>query len=60
MSVPHYAAYHSEYNFVEPDSFIPERWLAEGIDGHDPRFAADKKSAMNPFSTGPRNCIGMK
>ncbi|THW45121.1 cytochrome P450 [Aureobasidium pullulans] len=59
VSVPHYAAYHSEYNFVEPNSFIPERWLAEGIDGHDPCFAADKKSAMNPFSTGPRNCIGM-
>lgn len=40
--------------WVEPESFIPERWLG------DERFADDKRASFHPFSTGPRNCIGMK
>lgn len=27
LSVSHYAAYHSERNFRDPDSWVPERWL---------------------------------
>ncbi|KIN02897.1 hypothetical protein OIDMADRAFT_160486 [Oidiodendron maius Zn] len=46
------AAHHSPGNFRDPESFIPERFLG------DPRFATDNKGALNPFSTGPRNCIG--
>ncbi|KAI5926239.1 cytochrome P450 [Camillea tinctor] len=38
--------------FYLPDSFIPERWLDEE------RFANDKKDMLQPFSYGPRNCIG--
>lgn len=26
VSVSHYAAYHSERNFRDPDAFVPERW----------------------------------
>uniref|UniRef100_A0A8H7N3W4 Cytochrome P450 n=1 Tax=Bionectria ochroleuca TaxID=29856 RepID=A0A8H7N3W4_BIOOC len=52
VSVPHWAAYHSEYNFVDADAFLPERWL-----GGD-KFARDAKTVFNPFSAGPRNCIG--
>lgn len=36
-----------------PDAFIPERWL-----GQDSRFENDNRDAFQPFSTGPRNCIG--
>lgn len=36
------------------EKFIPERWL------DDPRFAGDAKRALQPFSVGPRNCIGKK
>ncbi|RFU30817.1 hypothetical protein B7463_g5524, partial [Scytalidium lignicola] len=43
---------HSPDNFCDPDSYIPERFL-----GGDVRFASDKKHAMSPFSTGPRNCL---
>ncbi|KAH6889402.1 cytochrome P450 [Thelonectria olida] len=40
-------------HFTLPDSFIPERWT-----GTEPRFANDRKDAVQPFSHGPRNCLG--
>lgn len=42
---------HSPDNFRQPDEFIPERWL-------DDAYASDKKEASQPFSLGPRGCIG--
>ncbi|KAK8078865.1 cytochrome P450 [Apiospora phragmitis] len=40
-------------NYInEPESFVPERWLG------DPRFKSDRLDAVQPFSVGPRNCIG--
>ncbi|MBE3046509.1 cytochrome P450 [Candidatus Bathyarchaeota archaeon] len=48
------AANHSSKNFTKPDEFRPERWLG------DPEFAQDDQAAMQPFSVGPRNCIGRK
>lgn len=52
----HYPTFHSTRNFVRPDSFAPERWLPEG----DMEFAKDDKKAFNPFSVGPRACLGRK
>ncbi|KAJ6112030.1 hypothetical protein N7523_008091 [Penicillium sp. IBT 18751x] len=52
VSVTHMAAYHSAMNFKHPGKFIPERFL------NDPEFANDSKTVMQPFSFGPRNCIG--
>ena len=46
--------FHSFRNFEDPDSFIPERWLK------DPKYAGDDRTALQPFSFGPRNCIGKK
>ncbi|KAI2632218.1 cytochrome P450 [Hypoxylon sp. NC1633] len=46
------ATNYSEKNFTKPEEFHPERFLG------DERFAEDHLSAMQPFSTGPRNCIG--
>ncbi|KFX95463.1 hypothetical protein V490_03843 [Pseudogymnoascus sp. VKM F-3557] len=54
VSVNQWAAYHTEKNFREPNSFIPERWLS------DPRFESDTKEVLQPFSLGPRNCIGKR
>ncbi|KAH8883758.1 cytochrome P450 [Thozetella sp. PMI_491] len=52
VSVAQWAAYQSERNWCQPQEFIPERWLG------DPRFAHDARDVLNPFSYGPRNCIG--
>jgi len=52
VSVCHWAAYHSTHNFRDPDKFVPERWMG------DSRYEDDKLDAWQPFSFGPRNCIG--
>ena len=54
VSICHLAASHSPSNFTDAEQFIPERHL------NDPRYENDKKHAMQPFSFGPRNCIGRK
>lgn len=46
---------HSEHNFKRAKEFIPERYL-DLPPGSE--FENDDKAAMQPFSMGPRNCIG--
>jgi len=53
LGVHQWAAYHSAVNFTDPDKFVPERWLEGGGKG-------DAKDVLQPFSIGPRNCIGKK
>ncbi|KAF6798079.1 hypothetical protein CSOJ01_12856 [Colletotrichum sojae] len=45
-------------NFVDPESWRPERWLPKSHPLYDPRFEADNKAAFKPFSHGPRDCAG--
>lgn len=52
VSVCQWAASRSAMNFKDPTQFRPERWMG------DPRYEGDRKEAMQPFSYGPRNCIG--
>src|SRR6201999_3484271 len=51
VAVSSWAASHNPVNFQECDKFIPERYI-------DPAYAADIKKASQPFSLGPRGCIG--
>ncbi|KAI0468198.1 averantin oxidoreductase [Xylaria cf. heliscus] len=53
VSIPIYAISNSPLNWTQPEAFIPERWT-----GEDARFANDKRESSQPFSYGPRNCIG--
>lgn len=48
----------SPANFHRPDEFIPERWLPEAQSNADSPFYNDIRDARQPFSVGPRNCIG--
>ncbi|PMD53922.1 cytochrome P450 monooxygenase-like protein [Hyaloscypha bicolor E] len=54
VGVLQYGAFRSASNFADPDSFIPERWL----EPREERFMEDKRNVLQPFSVGPRNCIG--
>ncbi|KAF2846535.1 cytochrome P450 [Plenodomus tracheiphilus IPT5] len=49
-----FSAYRQAYNFRNPNSFIPERFLDKGKD------AGDDMSAFQPFQLGRHTCIGLK
>ncbi|RMJ14371.1 hypothetical protein CDV36_005981 [Fusarium kuroshium] len=49
VGVNQLAAYHSEKNFGQASEFLPERWLNE---------RGDCRAVFQPFSVGPRNCLG--
>ncbi|KAI4151579.1 MAG: hypothetical protein LQ340_003424 [Diploschistes diacapsis] len=45
--------------FTRPLEFLPERWLEQDNSGKSPpEFTNDKLRAVQPFSVGPRQCIG--
>jgi len=52
--VYHWAAGHNTSSWKDANSFIPERWL----DNQD--YKDDKRGVVQPFNTGPRNCIAQK
>ncbi|KAH7348070.1 cytochrome P450 46A1 [Pyrenochaeta sp. MPI-SDFR-AT-0127] len=52
VAAHHKVIYSSPVMFNNPLSFTPERWLG------DERFASDVRSAFQPFSVGPRDCVG--
>ncbi|EUC34775.1 hypothetical protein COCCADRAFT_35596 [Bipolaris zeicola 26-R-13] len=56
VCVSSWSASHSAANFIEPDTFIPERFL--DTPDSKARFGSDIKKAAQPFSLGPRGCIG--
>lgn len=52
-----HAANHSVRNFAEPEVYAPERWL----EGERPgKYGRDRREVVQPFSFGPRNCLGKK
>lgn len=58
-----WAAYSSPKNFKDPEKFVPERWLRDEKGGYSAcggRYKDDDRKAMQPFSVGPRNCLGKK
>lgn len=57
VGVHQLATNHSSVNFHDPDSFHPERWLPEAQEANSP-FYNDNRESRQPFSVGPRNCIG--
>jgi cytochrome P450 len=54
ISVSQYVANRSALNFTEPTLFAPERWLSSPPN----KFANDNLAIVQPFSFGPRNCLG--
>ncbi|KAI1171705.1 averantin oxidoreductase [Nemania sp. FL0916] len=60
VAVPIYAIANSELNFALPDQFIPERWTTASSDKDVDAglFVNDRREASQPFSYGPRDCLG--
>ncbi|KAJ4331982.1 hypothetical protein N0V87_008722 [Didymella glomerata] len=54
VAVNQYPAFRSASNFANPDSFVPERFLASSS------FNADRLGAFEPFLLGRHKCIGQK
>jgi cytochrome P450 len=48
----------SKANFHMPDAFIPERWLPTATNDPSSPFYKDHRDAVQPFSVGPRSCLG--
>ena len=53
VGIAQFAAYRSPLYFKDPLKFVPERWM-----GLDDEYAGDKREVFQPFSYGPRNCVG--
>ncbi|KAL0937372.1 Versicolorin B desaturase 1 [Colletotrichum truncatum] len=54
VSVNLHVAFKHPDNWARPDEFVPERWLHP----NDPEWKNDRRDVHEPFSYGPRNCIG--
>lgn len=57
VSVHQSASYWTERNFARAREFIPERWLPEAKEPAS-EFYHDNRAVLQPFATGPRNCVG--
>ena len=47
----------SPANFVEPNSFLPDRFLPDPL--RPAKFANDNRGTQKPFRLGSRYCMGM-
>lgn len=56
VGVPIYAIHHKEEVYADPFNYNPERWLVDKETGG--QQVADMYAAYNPFSVGPRSCMG--
>ena len=57
VGINHYSCYRDPQNFHRPNEFLPERWL-KSEHGNSQQFANDNQTCFQPFSFGPRNCLG--
>lgn len=59
LAVVSWAAFRSSKNFKDPELFLPERWMLDEP-GFEKYHSFDKREVVQPFSYGPRNCLGKK
>lgn len=60
VEVQNWSMNHSSMHWEDPWAFKPERFLHGAAAGSGKKSMGDNMEAFNPFSTGPRNCLGRK
>lgn len=58
VSVQAYTINRNSSYFHCASSFVPERWLPEVHGNPESPFSKDCRGAIQPFSLGPRSCLG--
>jgi cytochrome P450 len=56
VGVPIYAIHHKEEVYPDPFDYNPDRWMVEKEGAS--QQVLDQYAAYNPFSIGPRSCMG--
>jgi cytochrome P450 len=56
VGVPIYSIHHKEEYYPDPFNYNPERWMVEKEGAS--QQVQDQYTAYNPFSIGPRSCMG--
>ncbi|KAG9227923.1 cytochrome P450 [Amylocarpus encephaloides] len=60
VSVTAWSIMHNQECFGDPWVFRPERWIADSRAGETTEDVARARTAFNPFTIGPGNCVGQK
>lgn len=58
VSIQAYTINRDPTYFYSASSFLPERWLPEASENSKSPFFKDKRQEIQPFSIGPRSCMG--
>ncbi|KAF1998926.1 cytochrome P450 [Amniculicola lignicola CBS 123094] len=56
VGVPIYSIHHNEEYYPDPFNYNPDRWMVEKDNAG--QQITDQYAAYNPFSVGPRSCMG--
>ncbi|KAL8735807.1 MAG: hypothetical protein Q9166_000671 [cf. Caloplaca sp. 2 TL-2023] len=58
VGVPNFAIFRDEHSFTKPHDYMPERWIPDPANGITEESVKRAQQAFQPFSLGPRHCIG--
>ncbi|KAI0548665.1 cytochrome P450 [Xylaria curta] len=58
VSIQAYTLNRDPTYFYSSASFLPDRWLPSELSNPDSPFYNDKRDVFQPFSVGPRSCLG--
>ncbi|KUJ20845.1 cytochrome P450, partial [Mollisia scopiformis] len=58
VGVPNFTLFRNKDYFISPHAYVPERWIPDPETGVTEDDVKKAQAAFQPFSLGPRHCIG--